>query len=56
MSIIVTEKDLINNLSKTVIIATHGHENTKFHQKCQLVQGIPSILDKKAFTDFGSYH
>ena len=56
MSIIVTEEDLINKLLKTVIIAAHGHENTKFHRKCELVRGIPSILDRKAFTDFGSYH
>ena len=52
----ITEEDLIKNLLNTVIIATHGHENIKFHQKCELVRGIPSILDKKAFSDIGSYH
>ena len=56
MSIIVTEEDLMNNLLKTVSITPYGHENTKSHQKRELVRGILSILDKKAFTDFGSYH
>ena len=28
----------------------------EFQQKRELMRGIPSILDKKAFWDFGSYH
>ena len=56
MSIIVTEEDLMNNLLKTVTITPHGHEFTQFHQKRELMWGISSILDKKAFTDVGSYH
>ena len=52
-SLCLTHKDLCeqnNNYVLNVPCITG-----KFQQKCELVQGIPSILDKKAFLDFGFY-